>query len=37
MEDLEIRRYVYIRKQYSTIGMNLWSEAINPRYLSSEV
>lgn len=37
MENLDIRTYVYIRKQYSTIGMNLWSEPINPRYLSSAV
>lgn len=29
MEDLGIRRYVYIRKQYSAIGVNLWSETIN--------
>lgn len=29
MEDLGNRRYVYIRKQYSAIGINLWSETIN--------
>lgn len=33
MGDLGIRRYVYIRKQYSAIGIKVWSETINSSHL----